>query len=70
MSGRSTKADEYGWNRGLGAYSKDDTSFGKPRHQDMDRLAVKNEEQVFSVSVPSGSGHEGGCFLMRVSQKA
>jgi hypothetical protein len=36
MSGRSTSRDTYGWKRGNGAYSKDDSSFGNPSYK-MDR---------------------------------
>ena len=40
MSGRSTKGDQHGWKRGLGAYSKDElwgekrtvSDYGSPSH--------------------------------------
>jgi len=54
--------DEYGWKRGLGAYSKDDNEFGKPKHI-YDMLGVKKKD-VHSIG-PAGKELTGSAALPR-----
>ena len=63
MSGRSTSRDEFGWKRGLGAYSKDDKQFGSPKHT-TDSLTVQNKKHDYlidsEVDQPAGKMLGGG----------
>ena len=58
MSGRSTSRDTYGWKRGLGAYSKDDTSFGAPGHKRDKSSADDKMRDLTDAVAGMGSGNK------------
>lgn len=55
--------DEFGWKRGLGAYSKDDKQFGAPKHT-TDSLKVQNGKEYSLIDnqadQPAGKMLGGG----------
>lgn len=54
--------DEYGWKRGLGAYSKDDREFGDPKYK-YDLPGVKTKDA--KNPGPAGEQLTGGAPLPR-----
>jgi hypothetical protein len=47
--------DEYGWKRGLGAYSKDDKEFGSPGHK-YDKTSLGSEYGSINSAVGGPAG--------------